>query len=84
MNARVEAPNLTVTQMRVYTHIRLCIEHDRCPPTIHEIANHFGWRSPNAAQEHVNALVQKGLITRVRGVSRNIRLVELPVLQAAT
>ena len=75
-----KAPNLTVIQMRVYNFIRSAIEKDHCPPTEREIAGHFGWRSSNSAHGHIEALMRKGLLTRLPNSARGIRLVELPVL----
>lgn len=44
------------------------------PPTRVEIAQFFGFRSSNAAEEHIKALVRKGFIDRMHGQSRGIRL----------
>ena len=45
------------------------------PPTRAEIASAFGFRSPNAAEEHLRALARKGAIEITPGRSRGIRLV---------
>lgn len=42
------------------------------PPTRADIAKHFGFKSVNAAEEHVKALVRKGAITLDRGRARGI------------
>lgn len=39
-------------------------------PTRKEIADHFGWASPNAAWEHVRALVRQGLLVNQSGTAR--------------
>ena len=44
------------------------------PPTRAEIAQRLGFRSPNAAEEHLKALARKGVIEIVSGASRGIRL----------
>lgn len=44
------------------------------PPTRAEIAQRLGFRSPNAAEEHLKALARKGAIEIVSGASRGIRL----------
>lgn len=44
------------------------------PPTRAEIAASLGFRSPNAAEEHLKALARKGVIEIVSGASRGIRL----------
>jgi repressor LexA len=46
------------------------------PPTREEIARAFGFRSLNAAEQHLQALQRKGLIELVSGTSRGIRLKE--------
>jgi len=44
------------------------------PPTRAEIAQQLGFRSPNAAEEHLKALARKGVIEIVSGASRGLRL----------
>ena len=44
------------------------------PPTRMEIANDLGFKSPNAAEEHLRALQRKGVIELLAGSSRGIRL----------
>ncbi|MEM7001570.1 MAG: transcriptional repressor LexA [Pseudomonadota bacterium] len=46
------------------------------PPTRADIAQRFGFRSPNAAEEHLKALARKGAIEMIPGTSRGIRLPE--------
>ena len=66
---------LTERQARVLAFLRQSIERNGYPPTCAEIARNFGWRSGNAAHEHLRAIERKGFIERVRGISRGIRLV---------
>src|SRR5690606_40174078 len=54
--------------------IRESIDRRGMPPTRAEIARAFGFRSPNAAEEHLRALERKGMIEIVAGTSRGIRL----------
>lgn len=49
------------------------IEHG-FPPTNQEVATMLGYRSVNAAVEHLRALEKKGLITIKRGVARGITI----------
>ncbi|MEY4362976.1 MAG: putative transcriptional regulator LexA (Repressor lexA), LexA family, partial [Pseudomonadota bacterium] len=44
------------------------------PPTRAEIAAELGFKSPNTAEEHLQALARKGVIELVSGTSRGIRL----------
>ena len=48
------------------------------PPTRNEICEAMGFRSPNAAEEHLKALARKGAIEMTPGASRGIRLTEPP------
>ena len=50
------------------------IERTGAPPTRAEIANELGFKSANAAEEHLQALARKGVIELVGGTSRGIRL----------
>ena len=65
---------LTARQQEVYDLIRDRISQTGMPPTRAEIAQHLGFRSPNAAEEHLKALARKGAIEIVSGASRGIRL----------
>lgn len=65
---------LTTRQQQVYDLIREQIEQTGMPPTRAEIAQRLGFRSPNAAEEHLKALQRKKAIEIISGVSRGIRL----------
>nr|WP_232465366.1 transcriptional repressor LexA [Oleiphilus messinensis] len=65
---------LTKRQSEVLELIRGKIEETGYPPTRAEIATELGFKSANAAEEHVKALARKGAIELVRGRSRGIRL----------
>ncbi len=65
---------LTSRQQQVYDLIRDHIQQTGMPPTRAEIASRLGFRSPNAAEEHLKALARKGVIEIVSGASRGIRL----------
>ncbi len=54
--------DLTPTQSRVLDYIATHIVERQRPPTRIGIAQHFGWASGNAAEEHMRALVAKGYI----------------------
>ena len=68
--------NLTARQAEILAFIRANIEEQGLPPTRAEIAQKLGFRSPNAAEEHVKALARKGVIEMIPGASRGIRIVE--------
>lgn len=65
---------LTARQQQIYDLIREHISVTGMPPTRAEIAQQLGFRSPNAAEEHLKALARKGVIEIVSGASRGIRL----------
>jgi repressor LexA len=65
---------LTARQSEILDFIRSTMSESGAPPTREEIARAFGFRSPNAAEQHLQALRKKGLIDLVAGTSRGIRL----------
>ncbi|MFE8069558.1 transcriptional repressor LexA [Marinobacteraceae bacterium S3BR75-40.1] len=67
---------LTPRQTEVLTLIKTYIEETGYPPTRAEIAKKLGFKSANAAEEHLRALARKGAIEMVPGASRGIRLPE--------
>lgn len=68
--------NLTARQRQIVDLIRRHLDETGYPPTRAEIARALGFRSANAAEEHLKALARKGVIELVRGASRGIRLIE--------
>jgi len=70
----VESPKLTARQQQILDLVQSAIERTGAPPTRAEIANELGFRSANAAEEHLQALARKGVIELVGGTSRGIRL----------
>ena len=67
---------LTPRQAEILALIREYIYDEGYPPTRMEIAEAFGFRSPNAAEEHLRALERKGAIELLQGSSRGIRLLD--------
>lgn len=67
---------LTPRQQEILDFIRNSVEVLGAPPTRVEIAQAFGFASPNAAEDHLRALAKKGAITLEPGSARGIRLVE--------
>ena len=65
---------LTRRQSEILAFLKSKIEETGYPPTRVEIAEEFGFKSPNAAEEHLKALAKKGAIEMVPGASRGIRL----------
>ena len=67
---------LTARQQQVLDLIRRHIDDTGYPPTRADIARELGFRSANAAEEHLKALARKGAIEIIPGASRGIRLPE--------
>ncbi|OEE64346.1 repressor LexA [Enterovibrio norvegicus FF-454] len=65
---------LTARQQQVFDLIRAKIDDTGMPPTRAEIAKDLGFRSANAAEEHLKALARKGVLEIVPGASRGIRI----------
>ncbi|TNF88162.1 MAG: repressor LexA [Gammaproteobacteria bacterium] len=75
--------NLTSRQAQVLDLIKQYIADTGYPPTRADIARELGFKSPNAAEEHLKALARKGAIEMIPGTSRGIRLPDdggLPVV----
>lgn len=69
-----DKPKLTPRQQEIFELIQRAIARTGAPPTRAEIASELGFRSANAAEEHLQALARKGVIELVGGTSRGIRL----------
>jgi len=67
---------LTPRQEQIFGLIKEKIAETGMPPTRAEIADFFGFKSANAAEEHLKALAKKGYIEMLPGTSRGIRLTE--------
>lgn len=69
-----DQPKLTARQQQIFDLVRNAIESTGAPPTRAEIAAELGFKSANAAEEHLQALARKGMLELVGGTSRGIRL----------
>ena len=65
---------LTARQEEILAYIKDYLQETGFPPTRSEIATKIGYRSPNAAEEHLRALARKGAIEMQPGTSRGIKL----------
>jgi repressor LexA len=70
----IDQPKLTARQQQILDLIQSTIARTGAPPTRAEIASELGFKSANAAEEHLQALARKGVIELVSGTSRGIRL----------
>lgn len=68
--------NLTKRQEEILDLIKSHISDFGFPPTRADIANTLGFKSPNAAEQHLRAIEKKGFIKILSGASRGIVLSE--------
>ncbi|MCX7708761.1 MAG: transcriptional repressor LexA [Clostridia bacterium] len=66
---------LTSKQKKVYSAIETYIKQNSIPPTVREIGEMIGEKTPGAVQGILNRLEQKGVIKREMGMARSIKLV---------
>lgn len=67
-------PELTTRQSQILSFIQSFMHENGMPPTRAEIARGLGFRSANAAEEHLRALQRKGVIDLLPGASRGIQI----------
>ena len=75
-SAEIAPIPLTARQAQILELIRQYITDTGYPPTRADIAKELGFKSANAAEEHLKALARKGAIEMIPGTSRGIRLPE--------
>ncbi len=67
---------LTKRQSEILSFLKVWIEDNGYPPTRAEIAKELGFKSPNAAEDHLKALARKGAIEMIPGASRGLKIVD--------
>jgi repressor LexA len=72
--------DLTIKQKKVLHFLKSCLQVKGFPPTLREIASHFGLRGPKAPQKTLQILEKKGYIRRVPGGSRAIEMLLPPLV----
>lgn len=75
--------HLTARQQEIFDFVKNHISTTGMPPTRVEIAREIGFKSPNAAEEHLKALARKGYIEMLSGTSRGIRILVNDDMEAA-
>lgn len=68
------AAPLTNKQSKVLDFVEQSSAEVGRPPTVKEVARHFGWSSASTAQQHLDALEKKGRLTRTRKSARSLRV----------
>ncbi len=76
-------PGLTARQQEILDWIRRHLEATGMPPTRAEIAAGLGFSTASSAEDHLRALARKGALELLPGVSRGLRLAEMPDLPGA-
>lgn len=66
--------NLTPKQARILEFIEQCIGQEGRPPSFREIAKHFGYSAVGTVEDHVKALIKKGLLQKEEGSFHGLRL----------
>lgn len=69
-------PPLTKKQKQVYDYIEKYIKRKGYSPTFEEIKGHFGYATLSGVQEHIDALVKKGMISKNRYNARGIEITD--------
>jgi repressor LexA len=64
--------SLTEQQQRILNYVIERQQENGSSPTVREITSHFGYKSPNNVQQHLQLIEQKGYIERLPGKSRGI------------
>jgi repressor LexA len=77
------ATQLTDRQQQILDLIRQALANTGFPPTRAEIAQTLGFKSANAAEDHLKALAKKGVIELTPGASRGIKLTDAAKLYEA-
>jgi repressor LexA len=72
--------DLTTTQKKVLNFLKDFLRQKGFPPTLREIASHFGLRGPKAPQKTLEVLERKGYLRRVPRGSRAIEILGSPAL----
>jgi repressor LexA len=72
------AKHLTSTQKKVLNFLKNYLREKGYPPTLREIASHFGLKGPKGPQKTLTILERKGHIRKVPGGSRAIEILNFP------
>ncbi len=75
--------DLSPTQARVFAFLKDYLGKKGFPPTLREIASHFGLKGPKAPQKTLNILEKKGYIRKIPGGSRAIGILSYPSIQSS-
>jgi repressor LexA len=74
MLTKMSKKKLTARQRQVLSYLIRFLKERGYPPTVREIARHFGLKGPKSPKKRLDALEEKGYIRRRRGKSRAIEV----------
>jgi repressor LexA len=77
MLTKIRKRKLTARQRQVLSFLIRFLKERGYPPTVREIARHFGLKGPRSPQKRLDALEEKGYIRRRPGKSRAIEVMEI-------
>jgi repressor LexA len=80
---KINKKGLTPTQEKVFGFLKDYLGENGFPPTLREIASHFGLKGPKAPQKTLNILERKGFIRKIPGGSRAIEILGPPPIRLA-
>ena len=80
----MEREKLTKTQEKVFNFLRDFLDKRGFPPTLREIASHFGLKGPKGPQKTLHILERKGYIRKTPGGSRAIEIMGAPIAKGRT
>ena len=69
---------LTPRQLEIYQYLAGYIASHQYPPTVREIMQHFGFKSPNSVMIHLKPMRKKGWLNWQDGLSRSIAILNQP------
>ena len=72
-------PELTHMQQKIYNYIAACVQKQGYPPSVREIGDAVGLRSPSTVHFHLKHLEEAGVIIKGAGKGRALALTEPPV-----
>ena len=72
-------PELTHMQQKIYNYIAACVQQQGYPPSVREIGDAVGLRSPSTVHFHLKHLEEAGVIIKGAGKGRALALTEPPV-----
>jgi repressor LexA len=75
--------NLTPTQRKVLNFLKNYIREKGYPPTLREIASHFGLKGPRSPQKTISILERKGHLRKIPGGSRAIEILSFPPVRSS-